>query len=318
MVTVTDTRDEMSSNSTSLARSNNPSADIPNIDIGKAYDQHYVDAEIHYEQLEKLADFFGRNMPVHHHDRFYQIHVILSGTVRVHLDETSYTVDGPMFFLTPPTIPHAFVTDNDATGHVITARQQLVWELMGGMGPTRWGNNGIMNSPLCVALSPECDTTAKRMLYLLSLMADENDHNSMEHSLALKALLQLVLIDIARLSDQTQQKQKIRKEDVRIFHRFNELIETHFHEHLSLARYSEMISVTEARLNEICRRLAGLPSKRLIMERLMQEARRLLTYSSSPITEISYQLGFKDPAYFARFFRRNAGITASQYRDRKN
>ena len=69
MVSVTDPRNEMSSNSTPIVQSNNPSTNIPNIDIGKAYDQHYTDAEIHYEQLEKLADFFGRNMPVHHHDR---------------------------------------------------------------------------------------------------------------------------------------------------------------------------------------------------------------------------------------------------------
>lgn len=317
----------MSNSSTALSQSPTRSATkgtssaassegIPNIDIGHAYDQHYVDAEIHYEHLEKLADFFGRNMPVHHHDRFYQVHVILNGTVRVHLDETSYTVKGPMFFLTPPTIPHAFVTDNNATGHVITARQQLVWELMGAMIPTGLASKSFINSPLCVALSPEKDSTAERMLHLLSLMADENDHTSMEHTLALKALLQLVLIDIARLSDQKQPKQKTRKEDVRIFHRFNELIEEHFREHLTLTQYSKMISVTEARLNEICRRLAGLPSKRLIMERLMQEARRLLSYSVAPITEISYQLGFKDPAYFARFFRRNAGVTASEYREK--
>lgn len=307
----------MSSNSTPLASGTTGSADIPNIDIGQAYDQHYIDAEIHYEHLEKLADFFGRNMPVHHHDRFYQIHIILNGTIRVHLDENSYTVDGPMFFLTPPTVPHAFVTDNNAQGHVITARQQLVWELMGGMGPTRWGNNSIMNTPLCVALEPDHDPSADRMLHLLSLMADESDHSSLEHSLALKALLQLVLIDITRLSDQNQEQQKTRKEDVRIFHRFNELIEAQYREHLNLSKYAELISVTEARLNEICRRLAGLPSKRLIIERLMQEARRLLTYSTASITEISYQLGFKDPAYFARFFRRNAGITASQYRENR-
>lgn len=307
----------MSSKTTSLAPVAQTSEDIPNIDIGHAYDQHYIDEEIHYERLEKLADFFGRNMPVHHHDRFYQIHVILSGTVRVHLDETSYTVTGPMFFLTPPTVPHAFVTDNQAKGHVITARQQLVWELLNGIVPTGWGSSSFMNHALCVALAPESDKTAARMLHLLNLMADENDHTRMEHSVALKALLQLVLIDISRLADQNQPQQKTRKEDVRIFHRFNELIEKHYKDHLTLSQYAEMISVTEARLNEICRRLAGLPSKRLIMDRLMQEARRLLTFSSAPITEISYQLGFKDPAYFARFFRRNAGATAGQYRTSK-
>ena len=37
---------------------------IPNIHIGQAYDQRYADAEVHYEALGKLADFFGRNMPV--------------------------------------------------------------------------------------------------------------------------------------------------------------------------------------------------------------------------------------------------------------
>ncbi|MAY43287.1 MULTISPECIES: 4-hydroxyphenylacetate catabolism regulatory protein HpaA [unclassified Neptuniibacter] len=308
----------MSRNSSPPNQSTSISDDIPNIDIGHAYDQHYVDADIHYEHLEKLADFFGRNMPVHHHDRFYQLHVILNGTVRVHLDETSYIVEGPMFFLTPPTIPHAFVTDNNATGHVITARQQLVWELMGGMVPTGWGSSSFMNSPLCVALSPKADVNAERMLHLLSLMADENKHSNMEHAVALKALLQLVLIDISRLSDQNQPQQKTRKEDVRIFHRFNELIETHYREHLTLSQYSDIIGVTEARLNEICRRLAGQPSKRLIMDRLTQEARRLLTFSSTTITEISYQLGFKDPAYFARFFRRNAGATATEYREEKN
>ena len=145
----------------------------------------------------------------------------------------------------------------------------------------------------------------------------KTNHSNMEHAVALKALLQLVLIDISRLSDQNQPQQKTRKEDVRIFHRFNELIETHYREHLTLSQYSDIIGVTEARLNEICRRLAGQPSKRLIMDRLTQEARRLLTFSSATITEISYQLGFKDPAYFARFFRRNAGATATEYRENK-
>jgi AraC family 4-hydroxyphenylacetate 3-monooxygenase operon regulatory protein len=51
------------------------------------------------------------------------------------------------------------------------------------------------------------------------------------------------------------------------------------------------------------------------MDRLIQEARRLLSFSSVSITEIGYELGFKDPAYFARFFRKNAGVTASKYRN---
>ena len=103
---------------------------IPNINIGQVYDQRYSDAEVHYDKLGNLAGFFGRNMPVHRHDRFFQVHFVKSGAVRVYLDDRQFVESGPMFFLTPPTVPHAFVTEPDADGHVLTVRQQLVWALI--------------------------------------------------------------------------------------------------------------------------------------------------------------------------------------------
>ena len=55
---------------------------IPNINIGQVYDQRYNDADVHYDRLGNLAGFFGRNMPVHRHDRFFQVHYVKSGAVR--------------------------------------------------------------------------------------------------------------------------------------------------------------------------------------------------------------------------------------------
>lgn len=291
----------------------NKTKEIPNINIGQAYDQHYADSEIHYERFEKLADFFGRNMPVHHHDRFYQIHVITRGSIRVHLDQTPYIANAPMFIFTPPTVPHAFVTDTKAIGHVLTVRQQLVWELL-GIGASIRGTIASAETPLCVAINPKTDSTANRLLSTMDFFEEEFEKEDSQRPFALKSLLQLVLIDISRLAHQHQPHQDVRKEDIRIFHAFNQLIEEHYRNHLSLSDYADKIGVTEARLNEICRRLADLPSKRLIMDRVMQEARRLLSFTSMPVTEIAYELGFKDPAYFARYFRRNAEMTASDYR----
>ena len=290
---------------------------IPNIDLGKSYDKRYINTDIHYESLENLANFFGRIMPVHHHDRFYQLHVILTGTVHINLDENSYVIQAPMFFFTPPTIPHAFTTEINAKGHVITVRQPLVWKILDKMIAIEWDKNNFMTRPLCVSLTPKKNKNAEHLLGLLTQIAEETSHPGVAHDFALKALLQLILIDILRLADQDQPRQKSRKEDIRIFHLYNQLIETHYKEHLTLSQYSEELSITEARLNEICRRLSGLPSKRLIMDRIIQEARRLLTFTSMSITEIGYALGFKEPAYFSRFFRRNTGLTANQYRDKE-
>jgi AraC family transcriptional activator of pobA len=49
----------------------------------------------------------------------------------------------------------------------------------------------------------------------------------------------------------------------------------------------------------------------------MLEACRKLTYAPSSVASIAYELGFQDPAYFSRAFKRHAGITPKEYRERR-
>lgn len=276
---------------------------IPNINIGQVYDQRYSDAEVHYDKLGNLAGFFGRNMPVHRHDRFFQVHYVKSGAVRVYLDDRQYLESGPMFFLTPPTVPHAFVTEADADGHVLTVRQQLVWALIDA-------DPSLASGAACVVLTPD----DQGLDQLFEALCSEINAERAGRAAALDSLTRLIMIRLLRLCAHSLPARPMRHEDLRIFHRFNELIEAHYLEHWPLARYAEGIGVTEARLNEVCRRIADLPSKRLILERVMQEAKRLLLFTGNSANEICYQLGFKDPAYFSRFFLRYAQVTPGEYR----
>jgi AraC family 4-hydroxyphenylacetate 3-monooxygenase operon regulatory protein len=292
---------------------------IPNINIGQVYDQRYSDSEVHYDKLDNLAGFFGRNMPVHRHDRFFQVHYVKSGTVRVYLDDQQYVESGPMFFLAPPTIPHSFVTEPEADGHVLTVRQQLVWQMIeadASLAPA-----GAQLPAACVALTnllPEHAGEARRLERLFEDLSEEVGSDRPGHAAALESLTRLIMISLLRLSSNSLEATPARHEDLKIFHRFNELIEAHYQEHWPLSRYAEGVGVTEARLNDVCRRIADLPSKRLILERLMQEAKRLLLFTGSSANEICYQLGFKDPAYFSRFFQRYAKLTPGEYRHRKS
>lgn len=292
---------------------------IPNINIGQVYDQRYSDSEVHYDRLGNLAGFFGRNMPVHRHDRFFQVHYVKSGTVRVYLDDQQYIEAGPMFFLTPPTVAHAFVTEADSDGHVLTVRQQLVWQLIeadASLLPA-----GMQVQPACVALGnlpAEYKAEAQRLQGWLDALSDEFATQQPGREAALQSLTRLIMISLLRLCPNSLESTPARHEDLKIFHRFNALIEAHYLEHWPLARYAQQIGVTEARLNDVCRRIADLPSKRLVLERLMQEARRLLLFTGSSANEICYQLGFKDPAYFSRFFQRYAQMTPGEYRLRQS
>ncbi|MGJ7546995.1 4-hydroxyphenylacetate catabolism regulatory protein HpaA [Pseudomonas alloputida] len=290
---------------------------IPNINIGQVYDQRYSDSEVHYDRLGNLAGFFGRNMPVHRHDRFFQVHYVKTGTVRVYLDDQQYIESGPMFFLTPPTVAHSFVTEADSDGHVLTVRQQLVWQLIEGDGSLV--SSGLQVAPACVALSdlaPMYQAEARRVEVLFEELSNEIAEQRAGRSAALENLTRLIMISLLRLCSNSVKATPARREDLKIFHRFNELIEAHYREHWPLSRYAAGIGVTEPRLNDVCRRIADLPSKRLIQERLMQEAKRLLLFSGSSANEVCYQLGFKDPAYFSRFFQRYASLTPGDYRQR--
>ncbi|WP_277962576.1 4-hydroxyphenylacetate catabolism regulatory protein HpaA [Pseudomonas sp. RIT-To-2] len=290
---------------------------IPNINIGQVYDQRYSDAEVHYDRLGNLAGFFGRNMPVHRHDRFFQVHYVKTGTVRVYLDDQQYVESGPMFFLTPPTIPHSFVTEADADGHVLTVRQQLVWQLIesdAALAP------GPQLPAACVALAglgSEHGGEITRLECLFDELAREKEATAPGRAAALESLTRLIMVSLLRLCANSLAARPARHEDLKIFHRFNELIEANYRQHWPLSHYAEGVGVTEARLNDVCRRIADLPSKRLIQERLMQEARRLLLYTGSSANEICFALGFKDPAYFSRFFQRYAQMTPGEYRQRQ-
>lgn len=287
---------------------------IPNINIGQVYDQRYADAEVHYDALGRLAEFFGRNMRAHRHDRFFQVHYVKTGKVRVYLDDRQYQEQGPMFFITPPPVPHAFVTEEGSDGHVLTVRQQLVWSLLQEV-PDLWTASGFL--PICVGLASleaEFREEAERLASLFELLRLEAGTPRPGQACGLIALTRLIFISMLRLSPKSIAAQPARQDDLQLFRRFNELIEAHYTEHWPLSRYADQLGLTESRLNDICRRTADIPSKRLVHDRLMQEAKRLLVFTGSSANEICFRLGFKDPAYFSRFFTRQAGITPSDYR----
>lgn len=291
---------------------------IPNINIGQVYDQRFADAEVHYDALGSMADFFGRNMPAHRHDRFFQVHYVMSGMVRVYLDERQFHQQAPMFFVTPPTVTHAFVTEPGSEGHVLTVRQQLVWALLEESGEL--GDIHEM-APLCVAtgrLGGHHAAEVARLERLFDELRRESVETRPGRVLAMQTLTRLIVISLLRLSSHSLTSQPVRHEDLSLFQRFNLLVEEHYADHWTVPHYARGLGITESRLNDLCRRIAGLSSKRLVHDRLMQEARRLLTFTTVSVNEIGYQLGFNDPGYFCRFFARHARMTPSRYRRGKS
>lgn len=288
---------------------------IPDIHIGRVYDQRDPECDIHYETFGRLADFFGRNTPAHRHYCFFQWHFLVRGSISLNLDGQVFSGRAPLLIFTPPTVPHAFYSEQDTDGHVLTVRQEVVrlW-YQGASG--QWPES-LLRDAAFLELGTLAPEALRSLFQIAELLQTEFVGAAAGRSAALLALGQHFFIQTARLlmaQDDTLRQRPERSEDLRLFLDFCDLIEAHFREHLTLSDYAGRLSVTEARLNDISRRVAGRASKEVVHERLLQEARRLLRFSAVPVSEISYQLGFADPAYFSRFFTKRCGVPPSQFR----
>ena len=96
--------------------------------------------------------------------------------------------------------------------------------------------------------------------------------------------------------------------------RFRQLVELHYRDNLGLDDFSRMLGVTRAHLHDACVRATGRAPQQLAHERLHAEARLRLRDTTQTIEQIAFSLGFRDAAYFNRFFSRRSGMSPGAYR----
>ena len=74
------------------------------------------------------------------------------------------------------------------------------------------------------------------------------------------------------------------------------------------------VGVSYSSLNRKSRRLTGKSAVQLLRHLRLQNAKNLLQHQELSISEVAYDSGFTDPAYFSRVFSREMGLTPTAYR----
>ncbi len=95
---------------------------------------------------------------------------------------------------------------------------------------------------------------------------------------------------------------------------FDKLVFNYYKTDHLVATYASKLNITPKQLLLKLGKQGINKPHAIIKKRLLMEAKKLLRYTNKPIKEICYELGFDDPAYFARFFKKNEGMTALHFR----
>lgn len=94
---------------------------------------------------------------------------------------------------------------------------------------------------------------------------------------------------------------------------FKLLVEEQFMKQPAVQTISDNLALTTNSLYNIVKHYSGVSPKEFIINRLMVEAQRRIYYSETSVKELAYELGFTDPGYFSRLFRKSTGRSITRF-----
>ena len=97
---------------------------------------------------------------------------------------------------------------------------------------------------------------------------------------------------------------------------FLDLLEANYTKLKTVSDYSAQLYISEKRLGKATAKILGKAPKEIINERILLETKRYLVHTNLSIKETGLALGFDDPAYFVRYFKKYTATTPIEFRGR--
>jgi len=270
-----------------------------------------LDAEaVHIELIETRSRKYDWHIDTHTHAGLFQVLFLFHGQVRANIDGAVRECDAPVALTIHPSLAHGFDFSEEAQGYVLTLDQNMLFAAAGHEGDLF---SSLFVHPLTIGLAAAPDALARIEALLQNLILEaawpRHGHTLMLEWLARSTLLMLVRVQAERRIADTSGRG-----DFELFSRFRVEVERHYKEQWQVGRYADALRIAPVRLNRLCLKLAGKSAFEITQERLMLEACRKLTYVPAGVASIAYELGFQDPAYFSRLFKKLMGVTPKAFR----
>lgn len=275
--------------------------------------QHWPTPDLlHCESIPERSRLHNWHIRPHRHaDLIHLLHLSV-GSVTLELEGNRQSYQAPLFIVVPAMSIHGFDFSPDTQGHILTLAQPLLEHLEARLGP--------QTQVLYQGGAHSLGASSERIATLVEQLNAEYRSPAPGREPLLEALITALTVEAWRLTlDRPSPSALPRHSDLAQshLHRYQALIEEQFRQQPSVEHFATQLGVTSAHLNLLCRRLADRSALQLLHARLLLEAKRQLTYTNMTVGQVADSLGFSEPAYFTRFFKRLTGLSPRDFRRRQ-
>ena len=260
---------------------------------------------LHIERIVDRAAGLDWSIAPHRHVHLHQIFLLQSGQIKLALDGEAITVTPPAILNLPRDHVHGFSFSQGTEGYVLTLPAKDF--------PDLFGSGAEMAMPLARPfVAPATDSVAAQFEAMARQYHAPGPYRKTLLRAAVTTLMGKVLS--AAPMDSTPPRATDRS-DPRIA-QFQAMVRTALRSRHRVEDFARGLAVSSRHLNRLCQTQIGLSAKAYIEAEKMREACRLLVYTRMAVQSVAFHLGYDDPAYFSRAFRRHIGLSPGAYRDR--
>jgi AraC family transcriptional regulator, transcriptional activator of pobA len=268
-------------------------------------------------QISRFAPYLDIHPNLHlpHKHNFYHLVLFTEGGGSHAIDFTSFKVKPFQVYFMIPGQVHGWSFEGRVDGYVINFSGQFFQSLL--LNPDYLEQfaffDGVAENSV-IDLPKELQGNVRN---LFEQMIAESEKPVPFSADMIRSLLLQFFIMVSRLGAQ-QGRSSVSIYNYTLFKNFQRLVEKNFAEMKLPRDYAALLYITPNHLNALCNEVINLSAGEVIRNRIILEAKRLLTNFDLSISEIAYRLNFQDNSYFTKFFKKQEGIGPEEFRKNFN
>lgn len=263
--------------------------------------------------VSRIGSYVQQHQHLHkaHRHSFYHLVLFTQGSGQQQIDFKNFAVQRNLIYFMIPGQVHSWNFTTEPEGYVINFATNYFSNLL--LNPSYLQQFTFFDGnpdEQVIQLQPEI---SDKIIQILEEILSQGEQRVVVNDDWVRLTLLRLFTEIARVTT-GQQKPIGNSYNYRLLKNFRALIDENFATLKLPKQYAELLYITPNHLNAVCNDLLGVAAGKLIRDRIILEAKRLLINVDLRVVEIAEKLNFQDQSYFVKFFKRYEGITPDKFR----